>query len=173
MCFIIFISLYTDVSGIFLPQAWSSSSPFLLHLHQPFIDSDLSKELINIQLAINRSLDLSMCCHVQQTASCVFSALCQMPIILWQAPTIQSMVAALVLSQLDYCNITLAGLSVSVILHLQSSLKCSSSAHYWDLSTWSHHRCAYQHLSAASAWPHPLHPDLPSHKRQCTEYLSS
>jgi len=67
--------------------------------------------------------DLSMKSHVQQTVSRCFSALRRLRSIRRQVPTavFQSLVVALVLSRLDYCNSVLAGLPANLIQRLQSA----------------------------------------------------
>ena len=67
--------------------------------------------------------DLSMKSHVQQIVSRCFSALRRLRSIRRQVPTavFQSLVVALVLSRLDYCNSVLAGLPASLIQRLQSA----------------------------------------------------
>ena len=56
--------------------------------------------------------DLSMGNHVKRTFSCCFSTL--------PTAVFQSLVVALVLSRLDYCNSVLVRLPVNLIQHLQS-----------------------------------------------------
>ena len=66
--------------------------------------------------------DLSMETHVKRTVSRCFSTLRQLRSIRRQEPTavFQSLIVALVLSRLDYCNSVLAGLPVNLIRRLQS-----------------------------------------------------
>ena len=60
--------------------------------------------------------------HVKRTVSCCFSTLRQLRNIRRQVPTavFQSLVIALVLSRLDYCNSVLAGVPANLFRRLQS-----------------------------------------------------
>ena len=62
-------------------------------------------------LGVFTDSDLSMETHVKRTVSCCFNTLRQLRNIRRQVPTavFQSLVIALVLSRLDYCNSVLAG----------------------------------------------------------------
>jgi len=73
-------------------------------------------------LAVFIDSDLSMRTHVNRTVSRCFNTLRQLRNIRRQVPTavFQSLVIALVLSRLDYCNIVLVGLSANLIHRLQS-----------------------------------------------------
>ena len=66
--------------------------------------------------------DLSMRSHVQRTVSTCFFSLRRLRSILGHVPltVFQSLVTALVLSRLDYCNSVLVGLPASLIQRLQS-----------------------------------------------------
>ena len=65
--------------------------------------------------------DLSLQTHVNRTVSCCFNTLRQLRNIRRQVPTavFQSLVVALVLSRLDYCNSVLVGLPANLIRRLQ------------------------------------------------------
>ncbi len=60
--------------------------------------------------------------HVRRTVSRCFAVLHQLRTIRWQIPSavFQSLIVALVLSRLDYCNSVLFGLPASLIQRLQS-----------------------------------------------------
>jgi len=65
---------------------------------------------------------LMMQSHVRQTVSRCFAVLRQLRTVRRQVPTsvFQSLIVALVLSRLDYCNSVLVGLPTNLIQHLQS-----------------------------------------------------
>jgi len=65
---------------------------------------------------------LKMQSHVRQTVSRCFAVLRQLRTVRRQVPTsvFQSLIVALVLSRLDYCNSVLFGLPANLIQHLQS-----------------------------------------------------
>ena len=65
---------------------------------------------------------LTMQCHVRQTVSRRFAVLRQLRTVRRQVPTsvFQSLIVALVLSRLDYCNSILFGLPANLIQRLQS-----------------------------------------------------
>ena len=67
-------------------------------------------------------LDLAMQIHMQRTVSRCIYALCHLRGIqhLVSASVFQSLIVALVLSQLDYCNIVLTGLPATLLRHLKS-----------------------------------------------------
>jgi len=73
-------------------------------------------------LGVHIDSDLSTRSHVRRTVSRCFATLRQLRTIRRQVPTavFQSVVTALVLPHLDYCNSVLYGLSTSLIRRLQS-----------------------------------------------------
>ena len=66
--------------------------------------------------------NLSMQGYIQRTVSCCFAVLRKLWTIRWQIPTavFQSLIVALVLPRLDYCNSVLYGLPAYLIRRLQS-----------------------------------------------------
>ena len=114
--------------------------------------------------------DLSMKSHVQQTVSRCFSALRRLRSIRRQVPTavFQSLVVALVVSWLDYCNSVLAGLPAILIQRLQWAQNAAARLIY--------RICRYDHITdallSASTRTNQFqnrHPDLPLSQRQCTK----
>jgi len=78
--------------------------------------------------------DLSMETHVNRTVSRCFSTLRPIRSIRRQEPTavFQSLIVALVLSRLDYCNRVLVGLPDNLIRRLQSVQNAASTADLWN-----------------------------------------
>ena len=84
------------------------------------LPSSLSSSARDLGVFINS--DLSMETHIKRTVSRCFSTLQQLRSIRRQVPTavFLSLIVALVLSRLDYCNSMLAGLPANLIRRLQS-----------------------------------------------------
>jgi len=82
----------------------------------------VTPSLVVRDLGVCIDSDLSMWSHVQLTASRCFAVLRQLRAIRRQVPTavFQSLIIALVLSRLDYCNSILFGLPANLIQRLQS-----------------------------------------------------
>ena len=82
----------------------------------------VTPSLVIPDFGVNFDSDLSMRSHVQLTASRCFAVLWQLRAIPRQVPTavFQSLITALVLSRLDYCNSVLFGLPANLIQRLQS-----------------------------------------------------
>ena len=78
--------------------------------------------LVARDLGVCIDSDLSMRSHVQLTTSRCFAVPRQLRAIRRQVPTevFQSLIIALVLSRLDYCNSVLLGLPANLIWRLQS-----------------------------------------------------
>jgi len=78
--------------------------------------------LVARDLGVFIDSDLSMETHVKRNVSRCFSTLRQLRGIRRQVPTavFQSLIVALILSRLDYCNSILAGLPVNLIRRLQT-----------------------------------------------------
>ena len=93
---------------------WSTTSrrQHCLPAVRPIIDStSIQPSSSTRDLRVFIDSDLSMETHVKWTVSCFFSTLRQLRSIRRQVPTavFQSLVVALVLSRLDYCNSVLVG----------------------------------------------------------------
>jgi len=96
--------------------------------------------------------DLSMRTHVQRTVSRCFSSLRRLRSIRGRVPmsVFQSLVVALVLSRLDYCNSVLVGLPASLIQRLQSVQNAAACSTHLQHQTFRAHyrRTAPPYLSS-------------------------
>jgi len=108
-------------------QLWSPecspSRPFKASNSRPTIGSFTVTPSSTVRdLGVYIDADLSMQSHVRRTVSRCFAALRQLCSIRRQIPSamFQSLIVALVLSRLDYCNSVLYGLPASIIHRLQS-----------------------------------------------------
>ena len=91
--------------------------------NQPLIrSSTVTQYLAVCDLGIYIDYGLTMQSHVRQTAYRCFAVLRQLRTVRRQVPTsvFQSLIVALVLSRLDYCNSVLFGLPANLIQRLQS-----------------------------------------------------
>jgi len=94
-------------------------------------------------LGIFTDADLSMRTKVQKTVASCFATLRQLRSIMWSVPAsvYQSLVVALVLSRLDYGNITLIGIPAYQLRRLQSVMNAATrsiaglwrSGHFTDM----------------------------------------
>jgi len=117
--------------------------------------------------------DLSMQSHVRRTVSRCFAVLRQLRSNRRQiSPAVfQSLIVALVLSRLNYCNSVLYGLPASHIHRLQYPVcsECCCAAHLRNPPVRAHHQRAHQPTLAVRSGADLLQtgrPDLPSHPRQ-------
>jgi len=90
-------------------------------------------------LGIYINSDLSMQVHVQRSVAGCFAVLYQLRSIRRFVPSsvYQSLVVALVLSRLDYCNATLAGFPTSLLNRLQSVINAAARS-IAGLRRWDH-----------------------------------
>jgi len=110
------------------PKQQSSKNVRLVQMfrklrNQPLIrSSTVTQYLAVCDLGIYIDYGLTMQSHVRQTAYRCFAVLRQLRTVRRQVPTsvFQSLIAALVLSRLDYCNSVLFGLPANLIQRLQS-----------------------------------------------------
>ena len=94
------------------------NASFILHLRVFTYQTTPSARDLGVVI----DLDLSLQTNINRTVSCCFNTLRQLRNIRRQVPTavFQSLVVALVLSRLDYCNSVLAALPANLIRCLQS-----------------------------------------------------
>ena len=106
--------------------------------------------------------DLSMETHVKRTVSCCFSMLRHLRNIRRQVPTavFQSLVIALVVNRMDYCNSVLAGVPANMIRRLQSVQSAAAwlifgihhSEHITDALARLHSGSVFQSASCSKSW---------------------